>query len=166
MPLGNGNATAAGQIAYDSGARTVAHRRRNCEYERLGEQELDIGVAERERKPGPGTVTWLKEGTDTDHFTIDATTGVLRMAAQGLRESGRRECRQRIRGNGARRGRQRQREQPLAIVVTVTDAVERIDGQKISNFSGLEVWGEHRIPVNFLSGQEADRRGKVDHERG
>ena len=79
--LGNGNATASREIAYDPAiAQSLAVS---------GLANADVSENEDWTSASPsvsgspaGTVTWIKEGADTDRFTIDAATGVLRMAAQ------------------------------------------------------------------------------------
>ena len=137
--LGNGNATASGQIAYDP---TLA---KSLTVSGLADAEVSENEGWTSASPPSvsgdpaGTVTWIKEGADTDRFTIDAATGVLRMAAQDFEspadanaDNAYEVTVRAVDANGNAGS--------LAVTVTVTDAVERINGQSIGISGGLEVW--------------------------
>ena len=138
--LGNGNATADGQIAYDT-----AHAR-SLTISGLADTEVAENANWTSAAPTAdgdpaGTVTWIKEGTDVDHFTIDASNGVLSLAAQDFESPADANADHAYEvtvravdasGNTATQ----------AITVTVTDAVENIN-QTIT-FSGPD-----RILENF-----------------
>ncbi len=133
--LGNGNATATGEITYDT------MHAKSLTVSGLADVEVAENAAWTSAVPTldpVGTVTWLAEGTDADHFTIDASNGVLSLAAQDFESPADANTDHAYEvtvravdasGNAATQ----------AISVTVTDAVENID-QAIGIGGNLKVW--------------------------